>query len=275
MEKELLLELAKDRFMKKNQITDLEYNLPIKEFLMLAYVKCDPNTYGKAVMKKIHKDHSRHLYSVSDKANIGDLVMVYPKHTMGSGGDFYISNGKGKCIELDIMNDVKKTFIEGKTSYLGKKNLYTIRHVRDYQEFDHYLFCLVDCYNNFKPEFILVEKRFICNGEYVNLSIMNGNKEGNEGNKNVSKGFTFEREGRLHNIFRYYNKLESTDYHSVEKFLEKEKNRLKTEFWDWDNHLSKIKGINRIINCEEEYNEVYHSLTHNIPLYYPFNKSFV
>lgn len=256
----ILLNQAKERYIIKNNLNDDDYKLSIDNFILRIYSMCDPATYGKALTTKINKDNPNELYVVSDGDDIGDLCLTYPRinHYDNKFGITTGISGGPYMMNLDFNKDVKKSFIEGKISYLGGKSKgYTVRNIRIYQNFDYFLLCLVDCDEDFKNTFIIVDKKIITEGE-INLSVMNGTKDSNKKNKNTGKGFAFKKNSRIHKYLLDNNKLKNgCDYNDCINFIKKDRLRLKNEFWNWDSHLSKNRWLKSLIKTKEQFGVMY------------------
>jgi hypothetical protein len=252
----ILLQQAKERYNIKNNLNEDDYKLSMGNFILRIYNMCDPATYGKALTTKINMDNPDELYVVSDGDDIGDLCLTYPRINHYDN-EFRITTGISGgpySMKLDFNKEVKKSFIEGKMSYLGGKSKgYTVRNIRIYQNFDYFLLCLVDCDNDFKSTFIIVDKKTITEGE-INLSVMNGTKKSNKKNKNMGRGFAFKKNSRIHKYLLDNNKLKNgCDYKDCINFIKNERLRLKSEFWNWDNHLSKNKWLKNLIKTKEQF----------------------
>jgi len=264
----MLLKIAKDRYQTKNELTEEDYNLSMDEFIMKIYVTCDPATYGKAFTTKINKDLPEQFFTVSDGEDNGDLCVTYPKRNPNYNQFFICTNVSGMYMtNLDFETEVKKIFLEGKISYLSKKTKrYTIRNIRPYQNFDYFMLCLVDCDNDFKSEYIVVDKDVITEGEF-NLHIMNGTKKSNVKNNTVGKGYTFVKNSWQHKHLIENNKLgNNPTYEGFIKFIKDETIRIDGEFWDWNNHLSKMKWLTRVIKTNEQFVSMYLKSNHPIDL---------
>ena len=136
----IYLQLAKDKY---KQSSDVDYNLAFNDFIADCYNRLKPCSYGARIQGKIIKDLN--ATSIVPSLNLGDV-------SLGS-----------KSGEI-------------KVSYLGKSNSYNLTHLRMWQKFNYYLFCFIDCENNFIPEFYLLDKYVL---DSVKKTPMNGTKESN------------------------------------------------------------------------------------------------
>jgi hypothetical protein len=105
---------------------------------------------------------------------------------------------------------------EIKVSFLSQDKTYCLTHIRMWQEFDMYLFCLIDCDNNFTPEFYLIDKFIIDN---VKMGPMNGTKLSNIKNKNVELRVTIRKGGDSYNMFKRFNKLNGTTLSDLKLYI--------------------------------------------------------
>lgn len=165
-------EKAKMKFCQGN---DVDFKLSFSDFICDCYVRLKPCSYGARIQSKILKD-------------IGG-VSVSPSLNMG---DFVINN---------------KMFVELKVSFLGQGKSYSITHVRMWQKFNCYLFCFIDCENDFEPEFYLIDK-YVMNR--LSLRPMNGTKKSNSENTNIELRATIKKNDSFHNLFKKENKLNGT-----------------------------------------------------------------
>jgi hypothetical protein len=222
MEMDQLLEIATKRFKTKNKFTDRDYKKPMDEFILMMYVNCDPASYGRQFVKKIMRDESetpleekRNLYYIKDWVDQGDLVQLYPSVEYFSGVIY--DSKRHKQVKWD---NASKMTIEVKISYLTKEGNYNIRNIRPYQDFDYFLFCFVDCENDFTAKFIMVEKRVIT--EFDNcftLTPMNGTKKANKDNKDIGYGTSFKKGFSQEWTLEQYNLLDGTTYDSFKRYL--------------------------------------------------------
>lgn len=175
------LELAKNKFKESN---DVNFKLPLIDFVSDCYVRLKPCSYGVRIQQKITTDLS--LTTIRPQLNIGDVLI-----------------GKTTC--------------EVKTSFLDRKNSYHLTHLRMWQKFKYYLFCLIDCENNFTPEFYLIDK-YVLNK--IRLTPMNGTKESNSDNTNIELRCTIKKDSNNHKILIKENKLGGNSYSDMISYVE-------------------------------------------------------
>ena len=173
------LDLAKQKYDESN---DVDFNLTLNEFLCDCYVRLKPCSYGSRIQAKIIKDLN--LTSISPSLNIGDVAMGK-------------KNG------------------EIKASYLDKKKSYNLTHLRMWQKFQYYVFCFIDCENDFTPEFYVLDK-YVLN--LVKMTPMNGTKESNSENTNIELRATVKKNGETHKLFKKNNKLSGTSFEDLKSF---------------------------------------------------------
>ena len=174
------LNLAKEKFKQTN---DVNFDLDFNDFIADCYVRLKPCSYGARIQSKIIKDLD--VLSLHPSLNIGDV-------------SFGKKNG------------------EIKVSYLDKKNSYNLPHLRMWQKFQYYLFCFIDCENDFEPEFFILDK-YVLNS--VRMTPMNGTKESNSDNVNIELRTTVKKDGDYHKLFKKKNKLSGTSFVDLEKFV--------------------------------------------------------
>jgi hypothetical protein len=232
MENNELLQIARKRYINKNQFDDFEYKEPMDQFILMMYVNCDPASYGRQFVKKIMRDEShtpweekRNLYYVKDKVDQGDLVQLYPSVEFFTG--MIYDTKRNKEVRWD---DASKITIEVKISYLTKEGNYNIRNIRPYQNFDYFLFCFVDCDKDFTSKFIMVKKQLITDYDYFTLTPMNGTKKANMGNKDIGYGTSFKKNWEQEWILEQNNLLDDTTYESFRTYLTKNVKVLKKKY---------------------------------------------
>jgi hypothetical protein len=232
-----LLEQAIEKYYNKNEVSDRHYkNDTMEDFILRIHNQCDPSTYGKKFVNKILKDHGSYernemkLYTVFDKSDKGDMAICYPEADYFSGR--YYDPRTRYYRPLDYKTEVIKKWFEVKISYLGKNNdIFTIRNVRPYQDFDYFLLCFVDCKDNFKPTFIMLKKGVITDNPFnITLTAMNGTKNANKDNKDIGYGTTIKKNSWRQSYLLSKNLLGGTSYSDVTEFLNKEFDKVKIEF---------------------------------------------
>ena len=87
--------------------------------------------------------------------------------------------------------------------------------MRMWQKFSYYLFCFIDCEDNFTPKFFLVDK-YIMN--YFKLSPMNGTKESNSENYNIELRVTIKKASSEYKILEKHNKLKGCEFEYLQDF---------------------------------------------------------
>jgi hypothetical protein len=110
-----------------------------------------------------------------------------------------------------------KFFAEMKCTFLDKKNSYHLTHLRQWQNFDFYILCFIDCENDFIPEFFVLNKKVL---DKIKTTAMNGTKESNLNNDKVSLRATVKKNGEVHKMFKKKNKLSGTSFSDLKKFID-------------------------------------------------------
>lgn len=182
------LKLAKKKRDERNVIQEHEYRLPIKDFLMLSYIRCEPNVYGNKFVKKLTFDLPI-LENVPKKLDLGDIA---------------IGN---------------KRYFECKISF-GDENFFNLRNIRGYQNFDYFIICFVDTYKNFEPKFYCVPKEVITNNPLLHMSNMHGTVSANRKNTNILKSISIKKED-VETILEGHNLIKGTSYKRLLSFLKK------------------------------------------------------
>jgi len=222
MSKISLLEQCNKKYSNRNKITSTDYRLPIDEFLMSLYLKCTPASYGKKFPLKLLGDCQRkgiYAREISDNENCGDIRICYPQIDGSSAGWF-------NCADTFMsFNEISEYRIEMKISYLTKNDIYNIKGIRLYQDFDFYLLCFVDSKNNFKPRFACIEKDVLNRSESITLTPLSGTKKSNINNENVVYSTSIKNGSFIFDMLfdsydnSGYNLLKDDTYESLISFL--------------------------------------------------------
>lgn len=177
------LESALEKF---NSNREMDFSLELNDFICQAYIKLNPNSYGMKIQEKL-----RQTLSVKNvPASLGR-------------GDYEFNN----------------KFAEVKVSFLGSKtDSYSITHLRLWQQINFYLFCFIDCKDNFKPNFYLIDKNII---NKLKLGFMNGTPEANLNNHNVELRATVKTDSENMKVIKKFNLLKGTSLESLRDYLKK------------------------------------------------------
>lgn len=176
------LQLAKEKFLQTN---DVDYGMSFNDFIIDCYLRLKPCSYGARIQAKIAKDLS--VSTIPASLNNGDVEL-------GS-----------KSGEI-------------KVSYLDKKRSYNLTHLRMWQKFNFYLFCFIDCENDFTSEFYLLDKYVL---DSIRKTPMNGTKESNGDNTNIEMRSTVKKDGDIHKLLKKQNKLSGTSFNDLKRFSDK------------------------------------------------------
>jgi hypothetical protein len=179
------VDLAETKFY---QTKEIHWGLTFKEFICECYVKLNPCSYGSRVAEKIRL--MLDAYSVSPRDGRGDISL-------------------------------NNLFYEQKVSYLSNvNNSWSLTHLRPWQKFNYYIFCLVDCEDNFSPNFYVIDKISI---NKFNLGAMSGTSESNHNNSNIELRTNILKNSDSHKLLKKINLLSDTSFKSLEKFVLKTK----------------------------------------------------
>lgn len=169
---------------KFNSNKNIDLSLDLIDYICECYVKLNPCSYGTRIENKIKK--LLKVKSVKKKENKGDFKY----------GEKY--------------GEIKVTF-------LSQTKTFNITHIRLYQNFDTYLFCFVDCEENFTPNFYLIPKNIM---NRLSLTSMNGTEETNMGNKNIDQRITIKKNSKEHKIISKNNLLLGTTFYDLKKYVD-------------------------------------------------------
>lgn len=196
--------------MKRNLSYDLDFNLPMDEFVVRCH-ELIPAEYGKMICKKIFLDSKYMLSKVNDSDEVGDLTIC------------------------------KKEFYEIKTSYLNKSGRFGIKNIRSWQNFDYFILCLIDTRGTkYKPYFYCIEKDVIINSPILILTGQNNTKDSNGKNREVGQSTTFDVEDHKW-LFKKKSVLKGTDYEDLLDYIE---NRFK--LYNTKSDLPALRVNNRV-----------------------------
>ena len=169
---------------KRNSDKGVDYDLSLRDFICQCYVKLAPNTYGKKIEKYL--ENNLRGIKVPTCYERGDLLIA-------------------------------RKYFELKVSYLSQENdSYSITHLRPWQNFDYYLLCFVDCDDDFKPHFYVIDK-FVASK--LTIGYMNGTPKSNKDNSNIEMRATVKRYSDNFDLIVAANKLKDTTYQSLLDFI--------------------------------------------------------
>ena len=234
------LKQAKDRFERNRCESDLDYSKPFNDFIIDCYLNYGPSTYGVYIQKKILsvlRENTINIGSLSQRKNRGDFRMNFNFQ--------YVLGISGSDISPDFLYGEFKSdkHFEFKCSYLGKNGGYTIRNIRPYQSIDGgYLLCFIDCENDFKEEFYLVDYGDI--EDIFKLSHMNGVSSQHKGKGFVNYGASFYKGSFEHFQLGVYSKLDGKDINAVVSYFKK----LNNDFVDM---CKSSELYNEYNNCDD------------------------
>lgn len=235
------LELAKGRFVRNKYESDLDYGKSFRDFIIDCYLNYGPSTYGVYIQKKILmslKENKIDVESISQKKNRGDFMLnLNFQHVLEISGDDIFPRMSYGLFQ-------SKKHYEFKSSYLGKNGGYTIRNIRPYQDIDGgYLLCFIDCENDFKEEFYLVDYEDIVH--IFNLSHMNGVSSQHKKGGFVNYGASFYKDSFEHFQLGLYSKLDGKDLNAVISYFHNMEN-------DFVDRCKSSELYNEDNNCDDK-----------------------
>lgn len=175
------LDLASEKFYLNKGVT---WDLSLEDFICECYLKLNPCSYGNRVAEKIR----RNLYGYKVDARLGQ-------------GDMFLNGA----------------YYEQKVSYLSNVNYsWSLTHLRPWQKFGYYILCLVDCEDDFNPNFFVIDKMAI---NKLKLSAMNGTSEANHNNSNIELRTNVMKDSTSHRILEKMNLLEDNSFEALQKFV--------------------------------------------------------
>lgn len=226
---EHLLEIAKSKY-EKSKEGAVNFSKDFKTFLLECYIHLTPASYGCQIQNRVVK-HLSKIESVSSKKNCADfsignwellLYNEYLKKVMEyyEFHKYFMDRYSHSCfynVLIKIINEFHKRYYfncEVKVSYLNKSGSYTIRNIRPYQDYTHYLLVFIDCEDSFNYRMSLVEKDVIY--DTLRLSDMHGIKDVNVGVTNKHLGGTVKKNSYDETlIFEKCNLLKSNTFDAI------------------------------------------------------------
>ena len=112
--------LAEERAKSKNIV---EGGLPFDDFLAACYVKCTSQSYGPKIERRVIEEYG--FTKIPQKMGVGDLL----------------SSEKTKFPLFNFAPGKKSEF---KVSYLSADDSWNLIQIRNYENFDYYVFLLID-----------------------------------------------------------------------------------------------------------------------------------
>jgi hypothetical protein len=176
---------AIDKF-KSDKTVDT--SLSLDDFICSSYVKSPPCSYGANIAERLRTELNLTLdvERVSASLNLGDYKIL-------------------------------SKYFEVKVSFLSSRNnSYNITHIRQWQRFNYYLICFIDCENDFTPNYYVIDKHII---NKFRLTPMNGTPLSNSGNFNIEMRTTVKNNSEQIRILKNSNLLRDTSLQSLKSFL--------------------------------------------------------
>jgi hypothetical protein len=175
------LKFAKNKF---NQSKSVDFSISFRDFVCDCYVRLNPCSYGKRIEQKIVRELG--LTPIKANENRGDSKI----------------NGEHYEIKVSFLSNLS--------------NAYNVTHLRPWQLINYYLFCLIDCENDFTPMFFVLPKHIV---RKLKTNPMNGTESSNENNHNVELRSTIVKGSKEYGYLVKYNLLEDTSINSMKKYL--------------------------------------------------------
>jgi hypothetical protein len=235
------LEKAKRRFYN-SRINDVPYHLPFNEFILDCYLGYPPASYGKYLEKRIIMEIEKFGVSgIPSKLNQGDCKLYFnPKDVYDS--TLIKSAEKGTHFRFyhpDLLKFALALNYEIKCSYLGQDGCYSIRNIKTYQNIDGgYIFCFIDCENDFTPEFYLVD--FSVLERHFRMSHMNGVSSEHKGRVFKNMSITIAKGSDDYYVLKFYNKLGGTNLEDLISYFDKKSSEMKIQFYQNEEYQSEL-----------------------------------
>lgn len=175
------IQLAEEITQKRRTFT---VNDDFHEFLVDCYLILTPQSYGAKINKEI--------------VERGGFEKVKPKDDQGDCA----KNGK---------------FAEIKASYLSTTNSWNLIQLRPYQNFDYYIFLLIDNLDNFTPYFFVLHKSDL---DYFQVRSIHGTEESNKDNQNIEYKLTVYRESKEFELLSRLNLIDDNSLEGVINFFD-------------------------------------------------------
>jgi len=180
-EQSYYLELAKQKF---NQDKDTNWSANFTDFACECFVKLPPCSYGSRIAEYLRLELGAE--KVSSRLGIGDIL-------------------------------VSNTYYEVKVSFLSSiSNKWSITHIRPWQKFNNFIFCFIDCENNFVPQFYVINRNSI---HKFNTTPMNGTSKSNSENGNIEMRTDIEKGSDSHRQLIKLNLLKNTTLEELRSFI--------------------------------------------------------
>jgi hypothetical protein len=177
-------ELAKEKATNKNKV---EEGLIFDDFLAACYVKCSPQSYGPKIEKRVIQEFG--FKKIPQKKGEGDLL----------------SSSKNIFPHFDFPDGSKSEF---KISFLSADKSWNLIQLRPYENFDFYVFLLVNPYNLCSYEWFVIRKDDINNSNFK-LNSIHGTKESNKKNKNIEYKLMVESDSKSYNKLKELNLIKN------------------------------------------------------------------
>jgi len=281
-------ELLREAIIKRennncNYVKEVLPDMSLEDSVLLLYTDCTPSVYGKLFEERLYlqlKRHGLYIEQTNKKEEKGDVSLYYPQKTKSFHNKHYGSthdlitdivktedNITTHSVQIGKLNLFKRNY-EIKFSFLGKNLCYSVRNIRHYHNFDHYILVFVDTYCDFKINYYCIRKGDV---KQFNLSHMNGTDSSNKNNENINYGFTIKDDSFDHRyVLKELNLLDGTSFNDLLKFMIEDNLKLRKEifkmlstkglkFSDGRKVKYKIRKLNEV-NPEKRLTEILNEL---------------
>jgi|688.fasta_scaffold68130_3 hypothetical protein len=177
-------QLAEEKSKNKNVVED---GLSFDVFLAACFVKCSSQSYGSKIENRIIKEYG--FSKIPKKFGEGDLLSSEKTKFP------FFNFGLGKKSELKI-------------SYLSADDSWNLIQLRPYENFDFYVFLLINPKSQCQFEWFVINKSDI-NPNNFSMYAIHGTKESNLENKNIEYKITVPKDGDTYTKLKKLNLIKN------------------------------------------------------------------
>lgn len=176
--------LAEERAKNKNKVED---GLPFDDFLAACYVKCSSQSYGPKIEKRVIEEYG--FTKIPQKKGEGDLLTT-------------------KKTNFPFFNFDSDKKSELKVSYLSANNSWNLIQLRNYENFDYYVFLLINPKSQCEYEWYILNKKDV-NDTNFKMNAIHGTKKSNLENKNIEYKITVSKDSDTHKKLKELNLIKN------------------------------------------------------------------